>query len=130
MTDLIILGINISPLQTAFEKFERFRHHILDEQDRAGAIQAFEFCFELAWKTLKRLLLQKGLDVRSPRDVFREAAANRLIEDPTPWFQFIDKRNLTSHTYGETVALEIEKIFPLFAKELGDLLQRISHLHE
>ena len=82
MTETIILGINLSPLQKAFKKFELFRSHILDEQDRAGAIQAFEFCFELAWKTIKRILTQKGIDVRSPRDAFREAAANNLIDDP------------------------------------------------
>ncbi len=130
MTDIIILGINISPLQNAFNKFEQFRNHIIDEQDRAGAIQAFEFCFELAWKTIKRILTQKGLEVRSPRDAFREAAVNQLIDDPTLWFQFIDKRNLTSHTYDEVIVLEIEKIFPLFSKELTILIQRITSLHE
>ena len=93
MTDTIILGINLSPLQNAFKKFELFRTHIIDEQDRAGAIQAFEFCFELSWKTIKRILSQKGVDVRSPRDAFREAATNNLIDDPKIWFQFIEKRN-------------------------------------
>lgn len=130
MTDIIVLGINISPLQNAFNKFEQFRNHIFDEQDRAGAIQAFEFCFELSWKTIKRILMQKGIEVRSPRDAFREAASNQLINDPTVWFQFIDKRNLTSHTYDEVVAIEIEKIFPLFSKEITMLLQQITNIHE
>lgn len=130
MVNNIILGINLSPLQNAFKKFELFRTHILDEQDRAGAIQAFEFSFELAWKTIKRILTQKGIDVRSPRDAFREAAANKLIDDPTIWFQFLDKRNLTSHTYDETTALEIAQIFPLFSSELTTLIQRILNIHE
>ena len=130
MTDTIILGINLSPLQNAFKKFELFRTHIIDEQDRAGAIQAFEFCFELSWKTIKRILSQKGVDVRSPRDAFREAATNNLIDDPKIWFQFIEKRNLTSHTYEEATAIEIEQIFPLFASELATLIQRIINIHE
>ncbi|OGV27215.1 MAG: hypothetical protein A3F18_07325 [Legionellales bacterium RIFCSPHIGHO2_12_FULL_37_14] len=130
MADTIVLGINLAPLQSAFKKFEQFRLHILDEQDRAGAIQAFEFCFELSWKTIKRILFQKGIDVRSPRDAFREAAANELIRDPKIWFQFIEKRNLTSHTYQEATALEIEKIFPLFSAEITHLLQQLIALHE
>lgn len=130
MANLIILDINITPLQNAFNKFELFRLHILDEQDRAGAIQAFEFCFELAWKTIKRILSKKGIEVRSPRDAFREAATNNLIDDPTIWFQFIEKRNQTSHTYDETTAIEIEKIFPTFSYELTTLIQRILNIHE
>ena len=130
MTDSIILGINLSPLLNAFKKFELFRSHILDEQDRAGAIQSFAFCFELAWKTIKRILTQKGIDVRSPRDAFREAAANNLIDDPKLWFQFIDKRNLTSHTYDEKTDIEIEQIFPTFSYELSTLIQRMINIHD
>jgi nucleotidyltransferase substrate binding protein (TIGR01987 family) len=130
MADIIILTINVSPLIKAFEKFEKFRKHIMDEQDRAGAIQAFEFCFELAWKTLKRILMQKGVEVRSPRDAFREAAANQLIGDPKLWFQFLEKRNLTVHTYEEKVALEITAIFSTFSQEVESLLKNIMALHE
>lgn len=130
MADTIVLGINLTPLQNAFAKFELFRANIHDEQDRAGAIQAFEFCFELSWKTMKRLLLQKGIEVRSPRDAFREAAANQFIVDPTMWFQFIEIRNLTSHTYDETVALKIENVFPLFSVEMNRFIQEIMRIHE
>lgn len=39
--------IIIQPLLKAFNKFENFRHHLNSEQEKAGAIQAFEYCFEL-----------------------------------------------------------------------------------
>ena len=38
-----------------------------------GAIQRFEFTFELFWKLLKAYLEHKGVLVRTPRDAFKEA---------------------------------------------------------
>lgn len=37
--------------------------------EEAGLVQAFEFTFELAWKTLKDYLHQKGVKSNFPRDV-------------------------------------------------------------
>ena len=41
--------------------------------ERAGVMKTFEFCFELAWKTLKDLLFYEGYDEKTPRDVLRRA---------------------------------------------------------
>lgn len=41
------------------------------ELEKAGAIQAFEICYELSWKTMKRILAYRGLEANSPREVFR-----------------------------------------------------------
>lgn len=62
--------IYLDPLLKAQKKFENFRQNLNTEQEQAGAIQAFEYSFELAWKTLKRVLKHKGLEVGSPRDTF------------------------------------------------------------
>ena len=118
MDNEFVLGISIAPLLKAYHTFDTYRLHIIDEQDRAGAIQAFEFTFELAWKTIKRVLEKKGIQVRSPRDAFSEAANNGLIREPKLWFIFIDKQNLTSHTYQETTAVEIVNIFESFSEEM------------
>ena len=74
--------IDIAPLLKAREKFEIFRKHLDSEQEKAGAIQAFEYTYELAWKTMKRLLEAQGTIVQSPRATFREAAINWFIKDP------------------------------------------------
>lgn len=66
--------------------------------------------------------------MRSPRDAFREAAANQLIDTPTHWFQFIDKRNLTVHTYEERIAREVTQIFPIFSQEMHIFIQRMLEL--
>ncbi|MFI3227744.1 MAG: HI0074 family nucleotidyltransferase substrate-binding subunit [Clostridia bacterium] len=83
---------------------------------RDGAIQRFEFCTELAWKTIREKLLDEGLtDINSPKSVLRAAFANNIILDEKNWINLISDRNLTSHIYDETSAnniyLNIEKIY-------------------
>ena len=123
---IIVEGIDISNLLKARQVFERFRLHLKTDQEQAGAIQAFEFSYELAWKTMKRILEKRGVDVRSPRDCFREAALNRLISNPEQWFVFIEKRNLTSHTYKEETAKSILQIFDSFSLALSELVTSLG----
>jgi len=46
-----------------------------------ASIQRFEFTFELAWKVLREIEKQEGLQVASPRDAIRKAADIGLIEN-------------------------------------------------
>jgi nucleotidyltransferase substrate binding protein (TIGR01987 family) len=52
-------------------------------QLRAGmaVIKAYEFSFELSWKTLKDLLHHEGIDALLPREVLRQAFAAGLLQD-------------------------------------------------
>lgn len=80
--------------------------------EEAGMVQAFEFTFELAWKTLKDYLLAKGISSNFPRDVIKDAFQTEIIQDGVSWLRMLDKRNELSHTYNETSArkaLEIIK---------------------
>ena len=120
------MEIDVSKLHKARRIFERFRHNMQDEQDEAGAVQAFEFCYELAWKMMKRVLQYRGLQVASPKEVFRKAALDNLIDDPEIWFEFQKKRNLTSHTYEQDNVTAILATFDLFSKELEQLIQRLE----
>ncbi|MDF1684416.1 MAG: HI0074 family nucleotidyltransferase substrate-binding subunit [Legionellaceae bacterium] len=127
MTDTKKSGeIYLTPLLKAQKKFEDFRQHLNTDQEKAGAIQAFEYSFELAWKTLKRILKYKGLDVGSPRDTFRVAAQNHLLNDVEKWFQFLVKRNLTTHTYNDEVMDEVIAIFHEFSVELLALTKTLQ----
>ncbi len=123
-----IYGIDISNLLKARDVFERFRRHLESDQEKAGAIQAFEFCYELIWKTMKRVLEKKGIEVRSPRDCFREAGLNKLISDPEQWFIFLEKRNLSSHTYKEENVDAIVHIFPQFSAAMSEFIQQLYQL--
>ena len=80
--------------------------------ERAGLVQIFEFSFELAWKTLKDRLFYEGFDVKTPREVIRQAfAVDYLTEEEAEiLLDGLEKRNLLSHTYEEKTALEAEKL--------------------
>ena len=75
---------------------------------RDGAIQRFEFCIELAWKTIREYLLDQGFsDLNSPKSVMREAYAYHVIDDENLWISALGDRNLTSHVYDEKTADDI-----------------------
>ncbi len=98
------------------------------DRDKAGAIQAFEFCYELTWKILKRALESQGLEASSPKDTFRKAAKEGFITDPELWFEFQQKRNLTVRTYEQENIESVITIFDNFSNELSAILIKIENL--
>jgi len=102
----------------------------LSNLEKQGTIRAFEFTHELAWKTLKDFLQTRGnVEIYGSLDAIREAFKSGLIHDGETWMEMIESRNLSRHTYNETVANEIiEKIVSyvvLFA-ELSTKLERLA----
>ena len=122
----IIEDVNISPLLKAFEKFESFRMNSKTEQEKAGTIQAFEYCFELVWEIMKRLLEQRGKIANSPRETFRMAALENFITDPELWFDFLKKRNMTVHTYNQIEAEQVISVCAEFSSEIKQFLANIG----
>ena len=74
---------------------------------RDASIQRFEYCFELAWKLIKKRLKTDGVEVNSPRQAIRQAFENNYIEDVDLWFELLDDRNLTTHTYDAEIADQV-----------------------
>jgi nucleotidyltransferase substrate binding protein (TIGR01987 family) len=92
----------------------------LREQFRAAVIQAFEFSFELSWKMIKRYLEQfsiEKVDGFTAKQLFRVAHEQGLVRSAEPWFKYLEKRNLTSHTYDGTIA---ERVYEGAKEFLGD----------
>ncbi|OGW16852.1 MAG: nucleotidyltransferase [Nitrospinae bacterium RIFCSPLOWO2_12_FULL_45_22] len=80
----------------------------LNELEKQGLIQAFEYSYELAWNTIKDYFEAQGeTDIHGSRDAFRLAFRRGLIEDGKTWMDMIKSRTLTSHTYNEDLAEEI-----------------------
>jgi nucleotidyltransferase substrate binding protein (TIGR01987 family) len=78
---------------------------------KAGIIQFFEMTFELAWNTMKDYLEEQGLlNINSPRDAIKKAFEIELISDGHLWLKALEDRNLTSHTYDEETATEVENL--------------------
>jgi nucleotidyltransferase substrate binding protein (TIGR01987 family) len=119
-------NVNIAPFLKAFDKFERFRMNSNTEQEKAGTIQAFEYCFELSWKIMKRLLQERGRIANSPREVFRMATLEGLISDCELWFEFLKKRNMTLSTHNQNEADEVLSVLGSFSLEIKGFLKNIG----
>ncbi len=90
--------------------------------NRDSAIQRFEVTYELAWKSLQRYLREQGITALTPRECFMEAFRIGLIKDDPQWIEMGKDRNLTAHTYDETLAKQVyERIGGYSA--LFDLIQ-------
>ena len=73
----------------------------LNQLEKEGVIQRFEFSFELAWKTLKDYMEHDGFVFATitPRQVIKDAFAAKILKDGQVWIDMLDHRNLLSHTY-------------------------------
>lgn len=125
MSNIIFKDIDIAPLLNAKKLLDDGIKIASTELEKAGTIQSFEVCYELSWKILKRVLTKKGLATTSPRDAFRIAADNNLIENPELWFQAIEMRNLTTHTYNKELAEKVLSYLPEFQRILNKLIEKI-----
>ena len=129
MAHLILETVNIEPLMKAHIALQSALKQATSQLERAGAIQYFEFSYELSWKILKKILFALGKrDLNSPKPIFRAAALEGLIDDPELWFSFMEQRNLTVHTYNEEVALQIFAVLPQFEQALATLITKIERL--
>ena len=61
--------------------------------------KAFEIAVEYAWKEIKRVVEDEGLDAPSPKEAIRKAAKINLVEDSQQWIEYINIRNLGVHDY-------------------------------
>jgi nucleotidyltransferase substrate binding protein (TIGR01987 family) len=75
-----------------------------------GLVQAFEFTFELGWKTVKDYLYQQGIETQFPREAVKEGFNTKIIIDGHTWMHMLEKRNELSHTYNEQVANQAVEI--------------------
>lgn len=89
---------------------------------RDGTIQRFEFCTELAWKTMREYLLDQGYsEINSPKAVIRQAYAFGMIKDEQAWLALQTDRNMTGHVYDEETAKEIfERIETIYLRLFDD----------
>jgi nucleotidyltransferase substrate binding protein (TIGR01987 family) len=73
----------------------------LNQLEKEGVVQRFEYTLELAWKTIKDYLEESGLVLTAvtPRQVIKDAFAARILADGQTWIDMINHRNLLSHTY-------------------------------
>ena len=91
---------------------------------RMAVIKAYEFTFELSWKTLKDFLAYNGIDAKLPREVLKQAFATGLVIDGQLWIDMLEERNLMAHTYDDARARKA--VDQIQERYLGGL----QHLHD
>ena len=108
-----------------FSQLDRFmQEKSLNEMEEQGLIKAFEYTYELSWKTLQDLLKDKGYtNVVGPKPVIEQSFQDGYIVDGKGWMRMHVSRNLTSHTYDEETA---EEIIKSIRSEYFDLLKNLQ----
>ncbi len=104
----------------------------LNELERNGLVQRFEFTLDLSWKVMKDFLEEKGFVFKpSPKDTFREAQAALFIDYAQALIDGLDIRNELSHDYDgekfekaeeqlrEETFPALEKLYNFFVEQLN-----------
>lgn len=121
----------LSKLETAFTRLEQAAGCVVDDLDRDGVIQRFEFTFELLWKTAKIFLEYEGFRCVSPRACIKEGVRRELLLEGEVLLDMLEDRNKTAHIYDEHTAEEIfERIkneyVPSVASNIGKMQEQIT----
>ncbi|MEO5337194.1 MAG: nucleotidyltransferase substrate binding protein [Magnetospirillum sp. WYHS-4] len=133
------MTLYLEPLEKALASLDRglvrFRGAPGDEELRDARIQRFEYSFELCWKLLKRRLEMDladagEVDGYSKRRLFWIGGERGLVRDVESWFDYLAKRNLTSHTYNAREAQLVAGILDRFAEDARHLLNRLGAIDD
>ena len=129
------MALDFSPLINAVTRLDeglaRYRRDETDAQIRDGLIQRFEFTYDLAHKFLRRVLEASAanpeeIDRLTFPALIRTASEQGLLKgDWSDWQAFREMRNITSHSYDETKALQVASAIPAFLAEATALRDRL-----
>ena len=125
---------NLKSLEMAIATLDeiilRYDNENFDNAIRDAVIQRFEYTYSLAvnmiWRYLK-LNLANIEDTLTFNEIIREASKmGLLLSNLEVWTIFRQKRNLSSHTYNENVALDVVSVVKDFQKEVHYLLNQLK----
>lgn len=95
--------------------------------EKDGAIQRYEYSFELAWKCLKLYLEDQGITkATTPKACLQQSFIHKIITDEDTWMEMIKSRNLTVHTYNEKFANVLFKKLPRYLSVMEKLLEKVK----
>jgi nucleotidyltransferase substrate binding protein (TIGR01987 family) len=95
----------------------------LNELERNGLIQRFEFTIDLSWKVLKDYMESKGFVFKpSPKDTFRDAQNAGLINYAQILIDGLNIRNELSHDYD---GLKFEKSEHIIKTQILPALEKL-----
>lgn len=100
---------------------------LLYAQFRSAGIQAFEYCFELSHKFLRRFLREYEasemlVNEFGFKDLIRLGEQRAIIDDAEAWLHYRKQRNQTSHTYDSDIAEAVFATVPQFVQSMSHLI--------
>ena len=123
-----------------FESFKNSLASLSEAKERdmsdsfvlSGTSAKFSITFDLAWKTMKDILVQyyaiTGFVTGSPREVLRESFQASLI-DGDEWMDMLKVRNLLAHDYdGTIVANCCQTIIHVYIDKLYDYQKKVESI--
>lgn len=99
----------------------------LNDLERNGLIQRFEFTIDLAWKVMKDYLEHKGFDFKpAPKDTFRLAQQSGFIDYAQELIDGLNIRDELSHDYNEE---KFERYEQQLRKEIYPALEKLYRFY-
>jgi nucleotidyltransferase substrate binding protein (TIGR01987 family) len=98
---------------------------------RSAVIQSFEFTYELAVRSTRRVLIERAESADLVSDLSFSDLLRRALDAGLPmpldtWRHWRDMRNATSHAYDEDRANEVALAAADFAADVGLLLKALE----
>lgn len=125
-----------------FQAFERSLESLSEAPGRdrndsfvlSGTAAKFGITFELAWKTMKDILIEyyaiTDFVAGSPREVLKKAFQAGLITGDE-WMQMPEIRNRLAHDYdGEIIKANWQTIVETFLRKFAEFRLRVSQLKD
>ena len=92
-------------LQKAIDEYQE---NTEDEVVKLGMIKFFEMTYDLAWLTIKDYYEDQGeTGIQGSKDAIKLSSGRGLIHQEQDWFDMIDSRKLSVHTYDANTANEV-----------------------
>ena len=123
------LEVQRDQFKKALSKLEEVLNEPKSEIVRDSAIKRFEFSLDIAWKAVKSYLEEvHGVVSNSPKEVFREAYKQGLIDYDEKWLEMIDDRNEIVHMYKEELAEELYGKLKGYLQLFKELFVKLSQI--
>lgn len=115
----------LDKFERAFTRLAQAVEQVVDDLDRDGAIQRFEFTFELLWKTTKIFLEYEGFRCAGPRSCIKEGARREILVEGEVLLDMLEDRNKTAHIYDEQTVEEIFERIKQYVPVIANNIQQI-----
>lgn len=126
--------IDLTPFEKALKTLDeiiiRYEKEKDDDAIRDAVIQRFEYTYSLSIKMLTRFLQSQAIDLPDTltfNEIIRKAnQLGLLLSNLEKWTDYRQKRNMTSHTYEESIAQSVVSVVYDFQKDATFLLNELK----